>query len=282
VKIDGEVAIVTGASSGIGAAVCRDLVAKGARVAMIARGHAALERARKGLGPPADRCKSFPCDVGDWAAVERTAGRIAREMGDPLILINSAGFAAATPFAEMAPEEMERMLRTNLLGLLHCTRAVLSGMRAARRGAIVNVGSIAGLFAVPHMSVYAATKWAVTGLTESLNAELAREGIHVGLVCPAVVDTPLVARQEARSGRAVPVALRLKPRAVSKAILDVITKERDMIVLPRALAPLAAVRTGAAPLLRWATRKVAPLLRPIPGGGPPRAWAHRTGDKKQR
>jgi short-subunit dehydrogenase len=271
VKIEGEVAIVTGASSGIGAAVSRDLVAKGARVAMVARGHATLERARKGLGPPADRCRTFPCDVGEWVAVERTARRIAREMGDPLILVNSAGFAAATPFAEMSPEEMERMLRTNLLGLLYYTRAVLSGMRAARRGAIVNVGSIAGLFAVPHMSVYAATKWAVTGLTESLNGELAREGIHVGLVCPAVVDTPLVAREEARSGRGVPAALRLKPQTVSKAILDVIMKERDMVVLPRALAPLAAVRTGAAPLLRWATRKVAPLLRPIPGGGRRRA-----------
>ncbi len=280
-KIDGEVAIVTGASSGIGAVASRDLAAKGARVAMIARTPAALDRARKGLGPPADRCRTFPCDVGDWAAVERTVRRIAREMGDPLILVNNAGFAAAIPFAQMAPEEMERMLRTNLLGLLHCTRAVLGGMRAARRGVIVNVGSIAGLFAIPHMSVYAATKWAVTGLSESLNGELAREGIHVGVICPAVVDTPLVVREEARSLREVPAALRLKPQAVSKAILEVITKERDMIVLPRALAPLAAVRAGTAPLFRWATRKVAPLLRPIPGGGPPRARAHGAGGRKR-
>ena len=270
-KVDGEVAIITGASGGIGAVVSRDLAAQGARVAMIARTLPTLERVRKGLGDLAERCRTFPCDVGDWDAVQRTVKQIASEMGDPLILVNNAGFSAAIPFAQMEAAEMERMLRTNLLGLLHCTRAVLGGMRAARRGVIANVGSIAGLFAIPHMSVYAATKWAVNGLSESLNGELAREGIHVGVVCPAIVDTPLAMREEARSGRAVPRVFRMKPETVSKAIIEVITRERDMIVLPRALGPLAAVRAPAAPFFRWATRKVAPLFRPNPGAGPRRS-----------
>jgi NAD(P)-dependent dehydrogenase (short-subunit alcohol dehydrogenase family) len=109
-KVDGEVAIITGASGGIGAVVSRDLAAQGARVAMIARTLPTLERVRKGLGDLAERCRTFPCDVGDWDAVQRTVKQIASEMGDPLILVNNAGFAAAIPFAQMEASEMEGLL----------------------------------------------------------------------------------------------------------------------------------------------------------------------------
>jgi short-subunit dehydrogenase len=264
-EIEGGVAVVTGASSGIGEIVARDLAEKGARVAMVARTRSALERARRGFGALSKRCSVHACDVGDWDAVHSTVKRISRSVGRPSILINNAGISAVTSFAQMDPAEMDRMVRTNLLGVLHCTRAVLLPMRATRRGVIVNVGSISGLFAVPHMSVYAATKWALTGFSESLNAELANEGIHVGVVCPAVVNTPLVERTTARSGIAVPELITLKRETVSKAIQEIITRERDIIVLPRALTPIAAIRPTVGPLIRWATRGSAPLFKPKPG-----------------
>jgi short-subunit dehydrogenase len=190
--------------------------------------------------------------------------KIAHSMGDPSILVNNAGIAAYSEFATMSPAEMERMVRTNLLGVLHCTRALLPAMRAARRGAIVNVGSIAGLIPVPHMSVYSATKWAVTGLSESLNAELAREGIHVGVVCPFIVETPLTTRQEARGGRSIPHAFALKSATVARAVIEVITKERDLIVLPRTLGAVAAAQMSTGPMLRWTLRRTAGLLKPRP------------------
>ena len=266
-KISGQVAVVTGASSGIGAVVCRALASRDARVAMIARTPETLDRARMELGDLAKRCRTFPCDVGNREAVQRTMKRVSRLMGAPSILVNNAGIAAYSEFAAMSPAEMERMVRTNLLGTLFCARAVLPGMRAARRGVIVNTGSIAGLIPVPHMSVYAATKWGVTGLSESLNAELSREGIHVGVVCPFVVETPLVTREEARGGRSIPHAFTLKPETVARAVIDVITKERDLIVLPRSLGPVAAAQMSTGPMLRWTLRRTAALFRPRPPAG---------------
>ena len=250
-KIKGELAIVTGASSGIGLTVTRDLAARGAKVAMLARQRARLEKARRSLGSHAKSCVIYPCDVGNWQVVQATMKQISKAHGRPSILVNNAGITKLTPFAEMKPEEMEAIVRTNLLGVLNCTRAALIPMRAARHGVIVNVGSVAGLIAVPLMSVYAATKWALTGLTESLNAELASEGIHVGVVCPAMVETPLMVREEERTGFSVPEAMTLKPETVSKAILEVITKERDMIVVPRALGAIAAMR----PTVYWVSWK---------------------------
>jgi len=263
-KIGGQVAVVTGASSGIGNLVCRELAAKEARVAMLARRPEALAQARKEMGSLARRCRAFPCDVGDWNAVQQTMKKIARVLGEPSILVNNAGVSAYSEFAVMAPAEMERMVRTNLLGVLYCTRALLPGMRAARRGVIVNVGSLAGLIPVPHMSAYAATKWGITGFSESLNGELSRDGIHVGVVCPAFVDTPLVLKEEARGGRSIPHALTLKPQTVARAVLDIITKERDLIVLPRTLGPMAAAQMSTGPMLRWALRRTAPFFKPRP------------------
>ena len=267
-KIKGELAIVTGASSGIGLAVSRDLAARGARVAMVARQRKRLEDARRSLGDHASRCAVYPCDVGDWEAVQATIRKIARARGRPSILVNNAGISEVIPFSRMKPEAMEAIVRTNLLGVLYCTQAALLSMRAARRGVIVNVSSIAGLIAVPLMSVYASTKWALIGLSESLNGELASEGIHVGVVCPAIVDTPLVTREEERTGFALPEAITLKPETVSRAILEVITKERDMIAVPRALGAVAAMRPTLAPLLRWAARESTSYIKPriIPGG----------------
>jgi short-subunit dehydrogenase len=204
----------------------------------------------------------YSCDVGDWEAVQRTVKRIRRAHGRPSILVNNAGITAVTSFAQMDPAEIERIVRTNVLGVLYFTRAALVPMRASRRGVVVNVGSIAGLIAIPHMSVYAGTKWAVTGISESLNAELSRDGIHVGVVCPAMVDTPLMEREEARSGMTVPDLITLKPETVSRAILEIITKERDFVVLPRALAAITAIRPTMGPLFRWAARESAPLFKP--------------------
>jgi short-subunit dehydrogenase len=117
------------------------------------------------------------------------------------------------------------------------------------------------------MSVYAATKWGVTGLSESLNAELSRDGIHVGVVCPFVVETPLITRVEARSGRSIPHLFTLEPETIARAVLDVITKERDLIVLPRTLSPVAAAQLSTGPMLRWALRRTAALFEPRPPAG---------------
>jgi len=139
----------------------------------------------------------------------------------------------------------------------------------------VNVGSVAGLIPVPLMSAYAATKWSVTGFSESLNAELSGEGVHVGVACPAIVETPLVTREEERTGISVPELMTLKPETVSSAVLEVIQKERDIVVVPRALGTIVAFHPTLGPLMRWVARESASLMKPRLRAPAPKAGKRR-------
>ncbi len=190
-RIAGKLILITGASSGIGEACARRFAAEGARLVLWARRADRLERLaaelpRHGAGP----YRLAAVDVRDRAAVNRAAAALVAADHVPDVLINNAGLASGlTKVQEGDPDDWDRMIDTNVTGLLNVTRAILPHMVTRRRGHIVNLGSTAGHMTYPMGNVYNATKFAVRALTEGMNLDVAGTPIRVSAVDPGFVET---------------------------------------------------------------------------------------------
>lgn len=182
-----KVILITGASSGIGAAVARRAHADGHAVVLAARGRDALTALAEELGAP-ERVLTVPCDVTEWSQVEGLATAALTRFGRIDVVFANAGFGATRGFTESSPEEWRSMIFTNVYGVAITIRATIAAVRESR-GHYVLTGSVAGRKAMPG-SVYSATKWAVSAMGESLRQELNGTGARVLLVEPGVVDTP--------------------------------------------------------------------------------------------
>ena len=181
-RFSGSVALVTGGASGIGAAVARRLLAEGAAVASFDLDLEAPEGVLATAG-----------DVSKSAEVEAALGRVERELGPVDVLVCSAGVPGESlPAAEISDAEWRRVLAINADGVFYCNRAVIPGMVARGYGRIVNVASIAGKEGNPMAAAYSASKAAVIALTKAIGKELARTGVVVNCVAPAVIETPIL------------------------------------------------------------------------------------------
>ncbi len=190
-----KVVVLTGASSGIGREIARLLGGKGAQLVLVARRVEALEELKDEIGrlggvPPL----AMAADVGDPEQVAALRERVESSWGAVDVLINNAGRGAYGPFASVALCDYESVVQTNLLGVVYCTRAFLPGMLERGRGQLVFISSIVAELPSPGHSVYSATKFAVSGLAESLDYELAPKGIAILLVEPGLVRTEFAER----------------------------------------------------------------------------------------
>jgi NAD(P)-dependent dehydrogenase (short-subunit alcohol dehydrogenase family) len=195
-----RVAIVTGAGSGVGRAVALRLADEGWQVAILARRSEVLrETARAAPAGARDRIHAFPCDVADAGAVATVIAEVVRRFGGVQALVNSAGTNIARRAMDVVSiEDFHALIDVNLNGTFHCVHAVLPHMRRQGEGTIVNVVSDAGLIANAKAgAAYVASKFGVTGLTQSINAEERERGIRACAIFPGDIDTPLLEKRPA-------------------------------------------------------------------------------------
>jgi NAD(P)-dependent dehydrogenase (short-subunit alcohol dehydrogenase family) len=229
VRFSNSVAVVTGGGQGIGAAVAHALAREGASIVVAARTKERIEAIARAI-----EGKAVVCDVTDPASVRD----LAKAAGPVDILVNNAGVAHSAPLSRITLDDWNRVLAVNATGTFLCTQAFVGGMLERKRGAIVNVASIAGLAGARYIAAYAAAKHAVIGFTRSVAAELEGTGVVCNAVCPGYVDTEMtlesVARVSAKTGKSPEAALAamlaaseqerlITPEEVAQAVLKLCT-----------------------------------------------------------
>ncbi|EJJ29491.1 SDR family oxidoreductase [Rhizobium sp. CF142] len=182
----GKVAVVTGASSGIGEATARLLVSEGVHVVLVARRQERIVQLARELG---ERAMPVVTDITDPGQVATLFNRVKDRHGGLDLLFNNAGFGMFSSFADSQPEDWRGMVETNLIGLLSCTQAAIPLMKGRRGAMIASVSSTGGRYGVAGWSVYCATKYAVVGFHETLRKELGADGIRVSVIEPGAVWT---------------------------------------------------------------------------------------------
>jgi NAD(P)-dependent dehydrogenase (short-subunit alcohol dehydrogenase family) len=188
-NLNEKVVLITGGSRGLGLVMAREFAAYGARVAVCARDEEDLERVRKEFSARGDHFFSAQCDVSDRAQVQSLLTSVEKALGPVDVLVNNAGTILVGPLEHMTLGDFEEVMRINFWGAVYTTLAVLPGMKQRHQGRIVNITSIGGKVAFPHLLPYTASKFALVGFSEGLRAELAKDGIWVTTVVPNLMRT---------------------------------------------------------------------------------------------
>jgi NAD(P)-dependent dehydrogenase (short-subunit alcohol dehydrogenase family) len=198
--INGRVAVITGGSRGLGLLIARELGGLGARVVLVARDEDELARAKAVLKSHGVAAAILAADLTDKGAADRIVAETVAQYGRLDILINNAGVINVGPLDHMAVADFEEAMATHFWGPLHTILAVIPHMREQQGGRIVNISSIGGKIGVPHLVPYCASKFALTGLSTAIRAELAQDGIRVTTVSPGLMRTgsPFNARFKGR------------------------------------------------------------------------------------
>jgi len=228
--IDGGVVVVTGASSGIGAQMARQLAARAAVLVLVARRKPRLDALAEELGPARSAVDVRPCDLTDSAAVEALVAGVIEDHGRVDVLINNAGMGDIGLFEESHPDKNLRMLQVNVVALTALTRAVLPGMVGRRKGGVLNVSSGFGLLTSPGFTAYAASKHYVSGFTEGLRTELGGTGVRVVQVCPGPVATEFEAVAGNPTGQKVPGFIELTAAACASSAIAALDRDRALTV----------------------------------------------------
>ncbi len=259
-QLRGAVAVVTGASAGIGEVTAAALAREGAKVVLAARRLDRLEQVADAIENRGGIALAVRCDVADRDQVETLPTVVKEAFGRCDVLVNNAGIPGGGPFSDLDMDAIERIVRVNLLGVMLCTKAFLPMMLKQHRGHIVNIASLAGRFAAPGASVYSASKHGVVAFSESLSYELDGTGLLVTSVNPAFAAT------EGFPQTRLPPRIVMKAGRVAGAIVHVLKRDiAPEYSVPRWISPFQAFRILTPPLYRWGMRTVVKRARATRG-----------------
>jgi len=228
----GQVAVITGAGRGIGAAIARKLAGMGAATVLCGRTKAHLDSVTRDIAASDGRAQAMICDVSDLASVEAAGDAVRSAFGKIDILVNNAGVGGfSRPLHQMDPSEWDSILNTNLRGVYFMIRAFAPMMIAARSGHIINISSIAGKNALPNGAAYAASKWGLNGLSYSVAEELRAHNIRVAVLCPGSTNTELSPHVGKDASKM------LQPEDIAHAVAMLVTQAPQSFVSEMILRP---------------------------------------------
>jgi 3-oxoacyl-[acyl-carrier protein] reductase len=230
--LSGQVAVITGAGRGIGAAIAGSLADLGARAVLCGRTRATLETVSAAIQNSGGQSSIMECDVTDLRSVESLAERVERTFGRVDILVNNAGIGGpGGPLHQFPPEAWDQMLNTNLRGVYYCIRSFAPLMIRARGGHIINISSIAGKNPLPNGAAYSASKWGLNGLSYSVAEELRAYNIRVSVICPGSVHTQFSPHQGKSTEKM------LQPADVAHAVAMIVTQSPQSFASEIVLRP---------------------------------------------
>jgi len=251
---EGKVCIITGAGTGVGKAAAIKLAEKGYAIVLVGRTASTLEGSKREVEAVGGTALSFPCDIGDYEAVQKMVKFTLQELGRVDVLINNAGIGGRyKTIADAKPDDVEEVIRVNLTGPIYCCQAVLSDMLSRKEGTIVNVTSLAAHNPGPLSGpAYCAAKAGMVNFNRYLNNELRNSGIRACCIIPGEIDTPIL------SSRLIP------PSKAARATMMESDDVADAIVLAVTLPPRALVEEIVIrPTLMRNRSKEEPSIRPL-------------------
>ncbi|MBL8058281.1 MAG: SDR family oxidoreductase [Anaerolineales bacterium] len=253
--LNNQAAVITGASSGLGAAAARALAARGVRVALLARTRPALEAVAAEIQAAGGLARVYPADLADAAAAERAVHTALADLGAPAVVVNSAGAGRWLATEETEPAEAVQMMAVPYFAAFYVTRACLPAMLARGRGRIVTINSPAARLVWPGAAGYTAARWALYGFTEALRADLHGTGLGVTSILCGEVHTPYFTHNPGTLERAPWLARRLIPALeagqVAEALVAAVERGQREVVLPGMLRVFLTLHAVAPRLTSW-------------------------------
>ena len=261
--LHGRWVLVTGAASGIGHETALAFARAGADIVAVDLDAARLAETTRLIEAMGRRCLAFGCDVSDAAAVDNLAASVKDSINAPDVVVNNAGIGFLGPFLDTPVSAWEQVIGVNLMGVVHVSRAFLPLMiKAGGARQLVNVASAAGLHAVPNLSAYSASKHAVLGLSDALAMELDHTDIGVTVVCPGIINTPIIRNRRAVAP-GVPAwtldkldrqyqAKGVHPSVVAARIVRAVSRGEDIVLVGPTAATVFHARRLSRKLLRKA------------------------------
>jgi short-subunit dehydrogenase len=260
-NLRGSVAIVTGASSGIGRATALELARRGAHMALAARRLPGLEEVAALCRAAGVRAIPIAADLDRDEDCRELVERATLELGQVDLLVNNAGFAIYDTIAEAKLEDHRSLMETNYFGAVRCTRAALPQMLQRGRGSIVFVSSITGIMGFASMGAYCASKFALNGFAEALRDEVIGKGIDVSMVCPATTRTGFFAKAErGKMPAANRLILAITPERVARAVARAAERGSYRIILPWTAAAFMKLKEMFPRTAHFLMREVSALL----------------------
>ena len=255
-EMNGKVAVVTGASMGIGEEIARIFANHGARVVLLSRDAGRAEAARLRIGHT-ERTLALACDVRNREEVDRALGLTLHHFDRVDVWVNNAGVGIRDSVAEMGMPACRGLFETNFFAMIHCLQAVVPSMREEGGGTIINISSIAGHIPVPFMSPYCASKFALNALGKGARLELKRDNVHVLTVCPGYVRTEFGAHLVTnRRGKLRPDSVRgITAERVARATFHGYLKRKREVIVPWTMIPVIKMYQLFPGLIEWGIEK---------------------------